>query len=143
MGAMSRGYSRGSYSRSASWTTAMSPVMCAIAVRTAAPLPWLRSWCTTTRRNSGSSGTLARYSWRIRVVPSVEQSSTTTTSFVIGTARTRSSSVRTVPASLYTGTRTDRRVATDIEDAIVAGGRRDLKEADGRIVALTDRGPVE
>ena len=39
---------RGSYSRSASCTTLTSPRARATAVRTAAPLPWLRSWRTRT-----------------------------------------------------------------------------------------------
>ena len=43
---MTRGISAGSYSRSASWMIAMSPVMWRIAVWIAAPLPRFLSWKT-------------------------------------------------------------------------------------------------
>src|SRR5437870_5106419 len=106
---MSRGYSAGSYSRSASWMIAMSPLTCGTAALTAAPLPWLCAWKTSTRRFAGVSGVAARSSSSTTRVPSVEQSSTTMISFGMGTAMTRSRRVRTVPTSLYTGTITDRR----------------------------------
>src|SRR2546425_216622 len=60
MGWSRRGYSAGSYSRSASWTRAISPVTCSTARRTAAPLPWLCSWKRMTRRVSGLPGAAAR-----------------------------------------------------------------------------------
>ena len=46
IGWISRGYSAGSYSRSASWMTTTSPVTWRTAVRTAAPLPWFCGWKT-------------------------------------------------------------------------------------------------
>src|SRR6266436_880919 len=52
MGWSRRGYSAGSYSRSASWTRAISPVTCSTARRTAAPLPWLCSWKRTEEHTS-------------------------------------------------------------------------------------------
>ena len=75
------------------------------------------------------SGTSARYSASTSAVPSLEQSSTTMTSFGIGTARTRSSSVRTVATSLYTGTSTDRRGVGD-HVARLSQGLRNATRAD-------------
>ena len=54
-----RPYSAGSYSRSASWTMTNSAVAAAKPVRSAAPLPRLRSWRMT--RTRGSSATPAEH----------------------------------------------------------------------------------
>ncbi len=94
MGRISLGYSSGSYSRSASCTMTSSPVAAAKPVRSAAPLPWLRSWYSTV--------TLAGNAVRCRSsrVPSVEQSSTSTMSLSTATRCTRSTSVSSVCTSL-------------------------------------------
>ena len=93
IGWMSRGYSRGSYSRSASWMTTMSPVACPKPVRSAAPLPWFRSWQARPRAVVGRVRRLARDTPRARrACRPCEQSSTTMISFASGTARTRSRS---------------------------------------------------
>ena len=44
IGWISRGYSAGSYSRSASCTMTTSPVACLKPSRRAAPLPWFFGW---------------------------------------------------------------------------------------------------
>ena len=97
---MSRGYSDGSYSRSASWMMTMSPVTRPMAARTAAPFPRFRGRKSSVRRLSGVSGMAAWTSSSAVGVPSVEPSSTTMISFGMRTAMTRSSSVRTVATSL-------------------------------------------
>ena len=103
IGATRRGMSLGSYSRSASWMTQISPPARAIAARSAAPLPRF-GWRTTT-----VSGCAARQPARIAGVASVEPSSTTTISGSSGSAATRSSTRSSVAASLYAGIRTDTR----------------------------------
>jgi len=68
------GYSAGSYSRSASWTIAMSPVMCSIAVRMAAPLPRLTG-CVTTRIRGSAPASSRRMSAERSVLASLTQTS--------------------------------------------------------------------
>ena len=80
IGASSFGYSCGSYSRSASWTMTTSPVAAANPVRSAAPLPWLRSWYNT--RTLAGKVVFCRSSR----VPSLEQSSTRMRSFSTATS---------------------------------------------------------
>ena len=55
MGPIIFGYSVGSYSRSASWTIPMSPVMFSMAVRIALPLPMLTGWAITLIRESAAA----------------------------------------------------------------------------------------
>src|SRR5579885_3425948 len=82
-----------------------SPVACARAVRTAAPLPRLRS-CRTSRITPGARAAIAS---TISTEPSVEPSSTTTISRLIpassGAASTLSSRGAMNSSSLYSGTR--------------------------------------
>ena len=73
----------GSYSRSASCTMTMSPVLIDSAWRIAAPLPRFSGW-----RYSWSMRPCASSVSRISCVPSVERSSTQMISFGIGVART-------------------------------------------------------
>src|SRR5436190_1433451 len=82
IGSMSAGTSAGSYSRSASWITEMSPSAWGMAARTAAPLPrfcWLTR--TTSSRPSRQRSTMSP-------VASVEPSSTTTICFSRPSAET-------------------------------------------------------
>ena len=74
----------------------MSPVLAAIPVRTAAPLPWLRSWVSTVR--PGMSPEAAR-SARISPVRSREPSSTTMISVRSSSAATRRMISSTVASS--------------------------------------------
>src|SRR5205807_2288892 len=73
-------------------------VMASRPVRIAVPLPWLTSWCLiTTRGSSEQRFTAAR-------VPSVEQSSTTTTCWTDGSCRTRRMTRSIDRSSLKAGT---------------------------------------
>ncbi len=113
---MSRPNSLGSYSRSASWTTTYSRVASWKPRRSAAPLPMLKGWANTRTRGSSIERAIAS-------VPSVEPSSTTTSSPVYGLASTRSTTTASVSASLKQGITTDRDPWPVEEDssAMIAG----------------------
>src|SRR5207247_2896279 len=118
---------------SASWITTTSPVAAATPERTAAPLPRFAgcrtTWSSRPRRCRSSS------TWP---EPSVEASSIAISSHWSGTARTRSTTCATVPASLYTGMTTLRRkpgalLLTDLVPAQLAvqGRRVDAQDLGG------------
>src|SRR5919201_5817636 len=105
IGSISAGTSTGSYSRSASWMTAISPSTCGIAARTAAPLPRF-CWRTST-----TASFPARHWSTTSPVPSVDPSSTTTICLSRSSRHTASSTAAIVAASLKAGTRKDTRMA--------------------------------
>ncbi len=103
---MTLGMSRGSYSRSASWTMMMSPVASVKPRRSAAPLPWFFSWKSTlsSLRFFGlpprKSTPFSASCWRNSRLPSLEQSSTSTSCLGKSTAMQRVSSSARVGISL-------------------------------------------
>src|SRR3954463_13409 len=110
--------SSGSYSRSASMIAETSPRACSSAVRTAAPLPMLRS-CVNSRTGFGHSRPRS-----ISRVPSVDPSSTTISSksASIFASRTSAMARSAVPISLKTGIRMDSSRASGT--AIIRSRRR-------------------
>src|SRR4051812_2881997 len=99
MGCRRLGKSAGSYSRSASRMVSSSPLASLMPRRSAAPLPWFCGWrMRRTRCDSTMSLMVSRQ-------PSVEPSSTTRISVVMGisTISSRSRAMRKVSRSLYTG----------------------------------------
>src|SRR6266511_1209786 len=85
--------------------TAMSPLACGIAARTAEPLPWF------SLRTSTTPSRCSRQRSTRSPVPSVEPSSTTTICLSRSSAQTASRTARIVAASLKAGTRKDTRMA--------------------------------
>ena len=109
IGWMSPGMSRGSYSRSASWTMTMSPLAAAKPARNAAPFPMFcgcsRSCTSFEPRWAPGLGSQRASPWSRSSasssrLPSVEPSSTSTSSLSKSTATTRWTISRNVATSL-------------------------------------------
>src|SRR5215203_4069844 len=118
IGSTSAGTSEGSYSMSASWITAMSPSIRAIAVLIAAPLP--RCACRITT---------APFASAMAAVRSVEPSSTTITWRSSSSRSIASSTAPIVASSLCAGTRNETFTRPSVAGAARVGDdRRDRAE---------------